>query len=58
MTQRSCEKLIAQRLLRPVGTQGVISQALDGVATLAQAQGLAAHHSAVERGEHTELEAV
>jgi hypothetical protein len=38
MTQRSCEKLIAQRLLRPVGTQGVIAQALDGVAEVAQAQ--------------------
>jgi hypothetical protein len=39
MTQRSCEKLIAQRLLRPVGTQGVIAQALDGVAEVTQAQG-------------------
>ena len=43
MTQRSCEKLIAQRLLRPVGTQGVIAQALQGVAVVAQAQRQAAH---------------
>ena len=32
MTRRSCEKLIMQRLLRPVDTQGVIAQALDAVA--------------------------
>ena len=38
MTQRSCEKLIAQRLLRPVDTQGVIAQALSGVAGVAAAQ--------------------
>ena len=42
MTQRSCEKLIAQRLLRPVDTQGVIAQALDGVAVAAEAQRQAA----------------
>ena len=42
MTQRSCEKLIAQRLLRPVDTQGVIAQALGGVAVLAAAQSKAA----------------
>ncbi|RZJ02179.1 MAG: hypothetical protein EOO54_26775, partial [Haliea sp.] len=33
MTKRSCEKLIMQRLLRPVDTQGVVSQALDAVAS-------------------------
>ena len=38
MTQRSCEKLIAQRLLKPVDTQGVIAQALSGVAGVAAAQ--------------------
>ena len=45
MTQRSCEKLIAKRLLRVVDTQGVIAQALDGVAVVAQAQKQAAHAS-------------
>ncbi len=38
MTKRSCEKLIAQRLLRPVDTQGVVAQALDAVAESAAAQ--------------------
>ena len=42
MTQRSCEKLIAQRLLRPVGTQSVIAQALGSVAAMAAAQSKAA----------------
>lgn len=38
MTQRSCEKLMAQRLLRPVDTHGVIAQALSGVTEVAAAQ--------------------
>lgn len=38
MTQRSCEKLIAQRLLRPVDAQGVVAQALDAVAQDAAAK--------------------
>lgn len=42
MTKRSCEKLIAQRLLRPVDTQGVVAQALDAVADAAAAQSRAA----------------
>ena len=33
MTKRSCEKLIMQRLLRPVDTHGVVAQALDAVAS-------------------------
>ena len=32
MTRRSCERLIAARLLRPVPTHGVVAQALDAVA--------------------------
>jgi Protein of unknown function (DUF1631) len=32
MTKRSCEKLIMQRLLRPVATYGVVAEALDAVA--------------------------
>ena len=52
MTQRSCEKLIAQRLLRPIDTQGVIAQALDGVAVVAEAQRQAAQAGSA----HTELE--
>ena len=42
MTKRSCEKLIAQRLLRPVDTQGVVAQALDAVTDAAAAQSRAA----------------
>lgn len=38
MTRRSCEKLIVQRLLRPVDTQGVVAQALSGVTGVAAAQ--------------------
>ncbi len=38
MTKRSCEKLIAQQLLRPVGTQGVVAHALDAVTLAAAAQ--------------------
>ena len=37
MTKRSCEKLIMQRLLRPVDSQGVVAQALDAVASEAAA---------------------
>lgn len=33
MTRRSCEKLIVQRLLRPVDTHGVVAKALDKVET-------------------------
>lgn len=33
MTKRSCERLIRERLLRPVDNQGVIAQALDAVAS-------------------------
>jgi len=32
MTRRSCERLIRDRLLRPVDTQGVVGQALDALA--------------------------
>ena len=46
MTKRSCEKLIAQRLLRPVDTQGVVAQALDAVAEAAVAQSRAAYEGA------------
>ena len=38
MTKRSCEKLIVQRLLRPVATHGVVAQALDAVALDVAAQ--------------------
>ncbi len=38
MTQRSCEKLIAQRLLRPIKSHGVVAKALDGVVDAATAQ--------------------
>lgn len=36
MTKRSCERLIRERLLRPVDQQGVVAQALDAVAQQAQ----------------------
>jgi uncharacterized membrane protein YgcG len=32
MTKRSCERLLRERLLRPVDNQGVVAQALDAVA--------------------------
>ena len=35
MTRRSCERLIRERLLRPVHSQGVVAQALDAVASKA-----------------------
>lgn len=46
MTKRSCEKLIAQRLLRPVDTQGVVAQALGAVVDAAAAQSRAAQQDA------------
>lgn len=33
MTKRSCERLIRERLLRPVDSHGVVAQALDAVAS-------------------------
>jgi len=33
MTKRSCERLLRERLLRPVDSQGVVAQALDAVAS-------------------------
>jgi hypothetical protein len=38
MTKRSCERLIRERLLRPVDSHGVIAQALDAVASEAASQ--------------------
>jgi uncharacterized membrane protein YgcG len=38
MTKRSCERLIRERLLRPVDTHGVVAQALDAVASEAASQ--------------------
>lgn len=47
MTKRSCEKLIMQRLLRPVDTHAVVGQALDAVASEVAAKSNApAAHSA------------
>lgn len=51
MTKRSCEKLIAQRLLRPVGTQGVVAQALDAVVEAAAQNHAASTQAAVTQGE-------
>lgn len=48
MTKRSCEKLIAQRLLRPVDTQGVVAQALDAVAEAAALQSRPANAQAAK----------
>ena len=47
MTKRSCEKLIAQRLFRPVDTQGVVAQALGAVVDAAAAQSRAAQRNSV-----------
>ncbi len=47
MTKRSCEKLIMQRLLRPVDSQGVVAQALDAVAAEAAAQAASSQTAAV-----------
>ena len=49
MTKRSCEKLIMQRLLRPVDTDGVIAQALDALA--AEALAAASAKAAVTQNE-------
>ena len=38
MTRRSCERLIRERLLRPVDSQGVVAQALDAVVNEATAR--------------------
>ena len=38
MTKRSCERLIAARLLRPVNTRGVVAQALKAVVAQAASQ--------------------
>lgn len=58
MTKRSCEKLIAQRLLRPVSTQGVVAQALDAVVNDAAAQSAGARASARGAPTPDELETV
>ena len=55
MTKRSCEKLIAQRLLRPVDTQGVVAQALDALADAAAAQSRAANEKAVSAQNEPEM---
>ena len=55
MTRRSCEKLIAQRLLRPVDTQGVVGQALDAVAMAAAAQSRATNVNAAAAQNQPEL---
>ena len=55
MTKRSCEKLIAQRLLRPVDTQGVVAQALDAVADAAVAQNRAANLNAATARHEPEM---
>jgi len=54
MTKRSCEKLIAQRLLRPVCTQGVVAQALNAVVNDAAAQSRAANARAIKTGDELE----
>ncbi len=51
MTKRSCEKLIMQRLLRPVDTDGVIAQALDTLAAEAAASAAASANAAVAQDE-------
>jgi len=47
MTKRSCERLIRERLLRPVDNQGVVAQALDAVASEV-AQAAPADHAETE----------
>ena len=54
MTKRSCEKLIAQRLLRPVDTHGVVAQALDAVVDAAAAQSQAAQAQAATASDELE----
>ncbi len=48
MTKRSCERLIRERLLRPVDSHGVIAQALDAVASEAASQTTPANQSEPE----------
>ncbi|AYQ28014.1 MULTISPECIES: DUF1631 family protein [unclassified Polaromonas] len=48
MTKRSCERLIRERLLRPVDSHGVVAQALDVVASEAAAQTAPAQHAEPE----------
>lgn len=49
MTKRSCEKLIMQRLLRPVDSHGVVAQALDAVASEAASQAAASQTAAANQ---------
>ena len=56
MTKRSCEKLIAQRLLRPVDTHGVVAQALDAVTLSAATQNLSAQASVQQIARQDEME--
>ena len=58
MTKRSCEKLIAQRLLRPVDAHGVVAQALDAVTLSAAAQNLAVQATVEQAAIQGELETV
>ena len=51
MTRRSCEKLIMQRLLRPVDTDGVIAQALDALAAEISASTASVSSTAVPENE-------
>ena len=55
MTKRSCEKLIVQRLLRPVDTQGVVALALDAVVVAAAAQNMAAKVNAAKAKNELEM---
>lgn len=48
MTKRSCERLIRERLLRPVDNQGVVAQALDAVASEVASQTAPASHAEPE----------
>ena len=51
MTKRSCEKLIMQRLLRPVDTDGVVAQALDALASEAAAPATSAGNAPIAQDE-------
>ena len=46
MTKRSCERLIRERLLRPVDSHGVVAQALDAVAAQVAATAQTEHATA------------
>jgi hypothetical protein len=48
MTKRSCERLIRERLLRPVDSQGVVAQALDAVASEVASQTAPTNHAEPE----------